>query len=247
MENPEKLSGSKQGPFKNASEFDGDPYLIEVSSGKTSLIARESGVKRAAYALSIEDKDMVEVAKTAKKVFERLKNEYKIPVAVHAVLADSYMGQPVIKLLTDKIEGKALDADADHMGWLDYMSEVERTRFINELDNLLISLASYALENYKKNDFMWDIGSMRQYMWGKKAKEGGQPEDEAHLYLVDIDLYTNASQGGDNMINSYIRNLFGSIERYEEKLNVKFTKARDIVREIIKRGGIIDPATLATF
>lgn len=231
-------------PYKKVNDFkDGGAGMFkEISSPDTdsSFILRKDEIVRVAKALGISNKDPVEVAIRAKKVFQNLKDVYGIPVALNIVMSENWNAKPSVDFLASKIEGETLSEFPDKMIWLDNMTESEKTRFISELDQLFYSLANYALENNKKNDFLWDIAPLRQYMWGKKIDKEGKKEGESHLYLVDVDLFTNSSYG-EPMLSTFINQLAYSIERYGERLGIEFTRAREVIKNLIKEAGVSDP------
>lgn len=251
----EKLSSKDWGPFKKVHSFMDNYGTIDNGPkfGETgSLIVRQMGVKEAGKYLGISSKDPVEVAKRAKGLFDRLKNDYDIPVAVHVVLSDTEK-EPIISLLADKIEGYSMriDYESDDKGnvlpsdennvLLNEISDREKADLAIELDNVLSSLAKYLLDNHKRHDFLWDIGSSRQYMWGRRFGEDGVMESKSHIYLIDIDIITNINK--DKIYrNVYFDGLKGFVKYYQRRLNTNFTKTEEAMKRISDGGIMSEPS-----
>lgn len=220
-------------PFKNLSPLPEADYLKEINSSTVNLVSREVGEWHFT-GRSVEE--VLSTAQKSKTAFDNLKDNYGVPVNVHVVLAENEDGQASAYLLTDKIEGQDLyPANSKEMNWLDDLSKADKQRFIDELDQLLSSLALYALDNIKKDGFLWDISKISQYVWGKKVNENGAVENESHLYLIDID--PDISEGEkDN--NSYLTRLVDSLNSYEGRLKVRLEKGRAGINKLREAGVI---------
>ncbi len=239
----------EEAPFKKVTRLGGGNFhLREISSPMASFVGREMSVKEAARALGVNAEDPVFVAKRAKQVLGDLKEKYNIPVAVQVVLSEKTDSinknerKPVIHLLADKIKGHVLwPADKPVGGyrkWIDNMPDVERKKMITELDDLIASLANYVSVHGRRNDFMADIGSTRQYMWGRKEKKDGQVEAEPHIYLIDVELLTSGPFGDriNDYISVFIGNLKASMTLNENAMDAIFPKAREAIQKLESMG-----------
>lgn len=232
----ENIPSKDWGPFKKVSNFNEgwfDSSSQNPKFGETgNLIIRQTDVKSTARALDMNSGEPVEVVWKLKRVFDRVRDDYNIPVAVHVVLSGT-KEKPIISLLTDKIEGQKLDGNV----WFDEISDVERVDLVTELDNLFSSLAEYFIDNHKKHDFLWDIASPRQYIWGRKADKDGVIDNKPHLYLVDVDIMTNAGAGAwAAKWDSYRVSLMQFIDDYQKKLNADFVKTKEVVKRLLDIG-----------
>ncbi len=234
MEKAKGMPGPDRQPFKNINKRKDYERLNDISGSFSSFVGRELDIKTAARALGMSPDNQAEVAKSAKKVFEDLKDIYGIPVAVRVVPAERYEGGPlVIHTLTDKIQGVPVSMSPGSVEDLidkKEFPEADKERFISELDQLFSSLALYIADRWKRHDFLWDIFSTRQYMWGRVAVEGKE-EEKSHIYLVDVDLHTNASYNTPGYYAGDYERLIGEILIFERKLGTTFSQARETLKQ----------------
>lgn len=210
-------------PFKNIQRYSkGRDFKQEISSGASSFISREeygSAIERIAEANGSEG-DRIKTAQKIKDIYVEAREKFHIPAYVDVVLGND-QGSDMVYLLTPKMDGTPFDnVDSE---WMDELASDEKKRLMTEMDLLFASLLNYYSEERNSVFFMWDLGSLNQYIWGRR-----DGDTESHIYLMDIGLECNATSAG-NQSDYFIDEWINDLKTYERKFKIKFTKAREAI------------------
>ncbi len=172
-ENIIKKNAHELGELKNNN---GDKVIIRVNNFKV-----EKG--RSATQSAIE------YAKIGNELFKELANKYHIrqPEIMFFVGKDAE-DEVSVYTASNIIEGNGLESQIIALG-KDSLAPEDKNNLLLELDKLYVSMLDYYYDIIKTFNsggkrYLWDIGHVRQYMYGKK-----KGDDINHIYLIDFDPY----------------------------------------------------------
>jgi len=172
-ENIIKKNAHELGELKNKN---GDKVIIRVNNFKVEK-------KRSAT------QSAVEYAKIGNELFKELADKYHVrqPEIMFFVGKDAE-DEISVYTASNIIEGNRLESQIIALGKDSFDLEDENNLLL-ELDNLYVSMLDYYFDIIKAfssggKRYLWDIGHVRQYMYGKK-----KGDDINHIYLIDFDPY----------------------------------------------------------
>ncbi|MEK7566710.1 MAG: hypothetical protein AAB527_01065 [Patescibacteria group bacterium] len=217
-ETPKTESENKETESENKVPFSGELKMADFGKqtsretireleNRPDLLIRKDDLERFA-----KKERAPEVYKKGERLFAELREKYDIPVPrMQFVIGKDEAGRETLYTIIQKVEGENVEDILQ--------ARKNDPEFKNKLEDVYVNLTRYFGDKHKNGvNFLWDFHNA-QFVYGKL-----ESDKENNVYMVDVDPALNEA-GYYNRI--FINRISGMILDAEERLGVKFLKARE--------------------
>lgn len=180
LSSDEEVFSDDRTPFHDVLQKSELPSFIRWIESRPDKVIRVVPERRYAghFASSYNKENINEIMaeqRRGKELFDKLRAEYHIPIPnIDIVFGEMKKDEITVFIVVDRIEGRDLSQ---------YKNLSHEVDFGQHVDDFCANLIRYYADIYKKGgEFLFDIASPRQWMWGHRVGEA-----ENRLWIVDVD------------------------------------------------------------